>query len=299
MSHDVGLAPPLPAAARRDVGVALLLVVAAASAFTAVWVALRVDAGALPGALLADALLTAAPLCALGVVVGGIRDRVLPPSVVIATVAAATVLILSDGPAHLLLLPALAGAFAATLVSPRVAWAVAGPLAVAFVWPGDGSVPLAAWGAAVGVVAVPVLAGRWRLHERLRPTAPGPPPEPVPELAASEVPDPLGSPAVPVPPVARDEPAVPPWASGLSDRQRRVLALVARGLRHAEVAAELGLTPHQVGHDLRRARELSGLPTTRAVVAALPAIAADAGRADVATTTRSYAEPPVRPTPGA
>jgi DNA-binding CsgD family transcriptional regulator len=56
-------------------------------------------------------------------------------------------------------------------------------------------------------------------------------------------------------------------AEALTPRQREVVGLAASGLRHAEIAAELAVSVHQVRRLLREARERTGARTSQELVA--------------------------------
>lgn len=56
-------------------------------------------------------------------------------------------------------------------------------------------------------------------------------------------------------------------AEGLTPRQREAVELAASGLRHAEIAARMGISIHQVRRLLREARERTGARTSRELVA--------------------------------
>jgi DNA-binding CsgD family transcriptional regulator len=58
-----------------------------------------------------------------------------------------------------------------------------------------------------------------------------------------------------------------PQLPGLTPRQSEVVGLVAGGMRHAEIAEQLGISVNQVRRLLQQARERTGASTTRELVA--------------------------------
>ncbi len=238
--------------ARRSAAAEAGRAIAATAVVAAILVAARADAATAPRLLAADLVLALVGL----VVAGRAAAGALPMGGALlagATGAAATAAAGAD--ARLLVLPVLLlPVLVALLDGPRPGTAIGALLGVGALVPvlAGGAPPITTGLVAAGAVALPPLAA---LALRRR-EDPGPP-------------VPAGAPSPAVVPAPREEP--PAWVAALSPRQRQVLALLGTGLRQAEIAQRLGLSVHQVAYDVRRSRELSGLPTTRAVLATLAA----------------------------
>jgi len=264
---------------------------ATAAAITAVLVVLRLDGAERVAPLAADAVLLGA---AIVLRVAGTERRGALAAVALAVAVALTA---AGDDARLAFLPLFTLVLTIALAAPP-AWVPPAVLVIALglVAPALAGTPPPAtgWLVAGGVVALP--AAVLPLARRVGPAgsgrpAPGadPPGATAPPASATAPPaSASASPESPAgrrasvagvpspPPVGRASPAAAPpaaappwWAAELTDRQLQVLELAATGLRHAEIADRLDISVHQVGYALRRSRELSGLPTTRAVVAAI------------------------------